>query len=207
MATTVLTRGTTLPDSAGKADFHNLVDTATGVTTGIVNADIDSAAAIADSKLAQITTAAKVHGSSITAITSLPSGAGAIPIANLSASLDKKEVIFLIDGAGSAITTGIKGDIRIPFAATITGAYLFADQSGSIVVDLWKDTQANFPPTVADTITASAKPTLSTETNSSNTTLTGWTTSVAAGDVIRVNVDSCTTCTRVSLAIQMTRTA
>ena len=32
--------------------------------------------------------------------------------------------------------------------------------SGSIVIDVWKDTYANFPPIVADTITASAKPTL-----------------------------------------------
>lgn len=51
MATTVLTRGTTLSNSATKTEFHNLVDTATGVTTGIVNADIDAAAAIANSKL------------------------------------------------------------------------------------------------------------------------------------------------------------
>ena len=55
--------------------------------------------------------------------------------------------------------------------------------SGSIVIDVWKDTYANFPPTVADTITASAKPTLSSATKSDDTTLTGWTTAVTAGDV------------------------
>jgi hypothetical protein len=177
----------------------------------VVNADIDAAAAIADSKLAQITTASKVSGAAITGLASLPSGAGVIPVANLTSvqatAWDKKEVIFMLDGAGEAISTGIKGDIRIPFTGTITGVYLLADQSGSIVVDLWKDTQANFPPTVADTITASAKPTLSSATNSSDTTLTGWTVAVTAGDVIRVNVDSCATCTRVSLALQLTRTA
>jgi len=60
MAVTVLTRGTTLPDSSAKSDFHNLVDTATGVTTGIVNADIDASAAIANSKLNLATVAQNV---------------------------------------------------------------------------------------------------------------------------------------------------
>jgi hypothetical protein len=66
MANLIITRGTTLPDSSAKSDFHNLVDQATGTISNIVNADIDSAAAIADSKLAQITTADKV---AITALT------------------------------------------------------------------------------------------------------------------------------------------
>lgn len=65
MATITVTRVTTLPDSAEKADFHNLVDTATIAATAIVNADIDAAAAIADSKLATITTAGKVNTSAL----------------------------------------------------------------------------------------------------------------------------------------------
>jgi hypothetical protein len=112
---------------------------------------------------------------------------------------------FIIDGGGSVISTGVKGDITIPFACTITGAILLADQSGSIVVDIWKDTYANYPPTVADTITASAKPTLSSATKSTDSTLTGWTTSVAAGDVLRYNVDSVATVTRVLVSLTATR--
>ena len=94
-------------------------------------------------------------------------------------------ITFLIDGGGSAITTGVKGSLPVPFACTITGWELLADQSGSIVVDIWKDARANYPPTIADVITASAKPTLSTQTNARSTTLTGWTTSIAAGDILR----------------------
>lgn len=115
-------------------------------------------------------------------------------------------LMFTIDGGGSAISTGIKGDIVIDFACTINNATLLADQTGSIVLDLWKDTYANYPPTVADTITASAKPTLSSATKAQDNTLTGWTTSVTAGDIIRVNVDSAATVTRVLLALKVTRT-
>lgn len=113
---------------------------------------------------------------------------------------------FIIDGGGSAITTGVKGFIEIPFACTINQVTTLANQSGSIVVDIWKDTYANYPPTVADTITSSAKPTLSSATKAQDSTLTGWTTSVSAGDILGFNVDSATTVTRVTIALKLTRT-
>lgn len=119
---------------------------------------------------------------------------------------DIASITFIIDGGGSAITTGVKGDLEIPFACVIQQATLLADQSGSIVIDIWKDTYANYPPTVADTITASAKPTISSATKSQDATLTGWTTSIAAGDTLRFNVDSATTITRVTLSLKVRKT-
>jgi len=113
---------------------------------------------------------------------------------------------LIIDGSGSVITTGIKGDLEIPFDCTINRVTLLADQSGSIVIDIWKDTYANYPPTVADTITASAKPTLSTADKSQDSTLTGWTTTITAGDTLRFNVDSIATITRVLLSLKVTKT-
>ena len=115
-------------------------------------------------------------------------------------------VEFIIDGGGVAITTGEKGHIRLPFTGTIISAALAADQSGSIVVDIWKDTTANFPPTVADTITASAKPTISSAQSALDATLTGWTKTFTAGDYLAFNVDSCTTITRVTLTLIVRRT-
>jgi hypothetical protein len=115
-------------------------------------------------------------------------------------------ITFIIDGGGSTITTGEKGDLTIPFDCTINEWTLLADQSGSIVVDIWKDTYANYPPTVADTITGSAKPTISSATKGQSSTLTGWTTSITAGDCLAFNVDSVTTCQRVTLSLKFTRT-
>ena len=115
-----------------------------------------------------------------------------------------RNISFVIDGGGVAIVTGVKGDIEIPFACTITAVRLLADQSGSIVVNIWKDTYANFPPVVGDKITASAPPTISGATKSEDTTLTGWTTAVAAGDILRFNVDSAATITRVTVSLTVT---
>jgi hypothetical protein len=128
-----------------------------------------------------------------------------VTVAKLATLAKTGTIQVIFDGGGSAITTGVKGDLEVPFACTITQATLLADQSGSIVIDIWKDTYANYPPTVADTITASAKPTLSAATKSQDSTLTGWTTSITAGDTLRFNVDSVATVTRVALSLKYTK--
>jgi len=122
-----------------------------------------------------------------------------------SATGAKASLVFVIGDGIATITTGLKGFLSVDFACTITGWALFGDATGSIQLDLWKDVYANFPPTVADTITASAKPLFSSAVKGKSSTLTGWTTSIAAGDVIGVKVDSITTCKQVTLVLEVTR--
>jgi hypothetical protein len=121
-------------------------------------------------------------------------------------NLGTASITFIIDGGGSAITTGAKGDLTIPFNCTINNWTLLADQSGSIVIDIWKTTYANAPPVVANTITGTALPTLSTASKNTSSVLTGWTTTITAGDVLRYNVNSISTVTRTTLSLQVTKT-
>jgi len=111
-----------------------------------------------------------------------------------------------IDGGGQVIETGLKGYIRIPFAATITKWTLLADQSGSIKIDIWKDSYANYPPTDVDTITAANEPELSSAIKAEDATLSGWTTSISAGDVLGFYVDSASIVERVILELEVTKT-
>ena len=111
---------------------------------------------------------------------------------------------FVIDGGGAAITTGVKGDLQIPFACTILGWTLLADQSGSAVVEISKGTYTNWP--TVSVITASAKPTLSSARKASSTTLTGWTTAVSADDVLQIGVNSASTVQRVTLILKVRKT-
>ena len=67
------------------------------------------------------------------------------------------------------------------------------DQSGSIVVDIWKDTYANYPPTNADSITDSTPPTITTADKMVDSTLTDWDKAIALGSILSFNVDSATT--------------
>lgn len=110
-----------------------------------------------------------------------------------------------IDGGGLVLAAGVKTYWEIPMNCTINSWTLLANVSGSIVIDLWQDTYANFPPTVADTITASAKPTISSATKGTSSTLTGWTVALTKGKILAVNIDSCTTITKCILSLSLTR--
>lgn len=124
--------------------------------------------------------------------------------------IDTTAIEFVIDGGGATITTGLKGYVEVPFNCTIVRATLLADQSGSIVVDVFKSTYAQFDagathPVSGDKITASAPPTISSATKSQDATLTGWTTAVASGSILAINVNSITTCERVTLSLKVIR--
>jgi len=112
---------------------------------------------------------------------------------------------IIIDGGAAVITPGIKGFLEIPFSCTIAGVTLLSSDplvlSGSIVVDIWKAPYGSYPPTVANSIVAAAKPTISGATKSKDTTLTGWNKIVGAGDVLGFKVDSVTSLVRVTLSL------
>lgn len=113
----------------------------------------------------------------------------------------------VIDGGGLAITTGLKPiALRMPYDGTINSHTTLADQSGSLVVDVWKDSYANHPATDADSITASAPITISGATKATDSTLTGWTKTFSEGDLLYFNVDSCTSITWAMINFDVTRT-
>jgi hypothetical protein len=184
---------------------------AIGTNVEAWDADLDALAALGSTGIAVRSAAntwvqRSIVGTANRVLVTNGDGVAGNPTLNLDPNAVMAAIEYVLDGGGSVLTTGIKGDVRIPFACTINSVTLLADQAGSIVVDIWKDTFANYPPTVADTITAAAKPTLTAATKSEDTTLTGWTTAIAAGDTLRFNIDSITTCTRVVMILKVTRT-
>lgn len=115
----------------------------------------------------------------------------------------KLEIPF--DGGGATIQAGSKLAIMIPFDCTVTGWTLASLQTGSMVVDVWKDSQANFPPTVADTITGTEKPTISASNIGEDLSLSSWTTAFTQGDWLVFNVDSCSGIQNATLVLHVTR--
>ncbi len=116
------------------------------------------------------------------------------------------EIIMLgmIIGNGiDVIGTGLKGAIPMFVGMDITEWSIVADVSGSITLDLWVDSEANWPPTIADTIVASDKPKIVTATKANGTALTGWTKAFASGTkrYMYINVDSCTSIKRVTFVL------
>ena len=88
-----LTNGQVAQGSDVDSDFNVIYADYNG---NITNANIASNAAIADTKLDQITTASKVSGTSLTGLASITSGAGVIPTNNLPAFIAYADTRFKI---------------------------------------------------------------------------------------------------------------
>ena len=132
---------------------------------------------------------------------------GGLPAwATPSASAAVSSIGAILDGGGSAIPANTIIYIRVPFACTINEFTILADQSGTVTVKVYKDTYANYPPTAADDISNGGVAVTAT-TKATDTTLTSWTTSITAGDVLAfTNTTIATTITRVTCQLKVTRT-
>src|SRR5579859_867295 len=109
------------------------------------------------------------------------------------------------NGGGVALTAPQTEFAYVPYAGTITAATISADQTGSAVVDVWKVPLGSMPATSANSIAASDLPTLSSQIEHTDTTLTGWTTTVNAGDVIYFHINSTSTVQFLNVTLSVLR--
>jgi hypothetical protein len=113
---------------------------------------------------------------------------------------------YVINGNAQRLDTGVKGPgLPIYFDCEIVEATLLADIVGSVVLDIWNDTYGAYPPTDADSITSSSPLTLSNAIKTTDTALTGWSTSLQAGDTLRFNIDSVTAITSLTVGLKLER--
>jgi hypothetical protein len=107
------------------------------------------------------------------------------------------------DGGGSALTGTLTRCTNIYESGTIQQVVLIADQSGSVTVDVRTVAQASYTgPASASSITSADIPALSSAVRFSDTTLTGWTTSVTANTVACLVMSSPTTVTWVQATVK-----
>lgn len=111
---------------------------------------------------------------------------------------------FVIDGGGSAITTGKKGVLVVDFPCTVDEWAIIGEPDGAIVVDVNRSTFAGYPTT--SSIAGTELPTITaTNDTGEDRTLTSWST-ISAGDIIEFEVDSVATIQRVTIALKVRRT-
>jgi hypothetical protein len=115
----------------------------------------------------------------------------------------EKFIPVVFDGLGSELVPGVWGDVPVHFDGVILRWRLLTLEPGDLQVDVWKTDYAGFPPTVADTITGSDVPNVSGSDKNESVALTGWTTTVSAGDTLRFNIDSVSGITKATLTLTL----
>lgn len=186
--------GTTSPSSVERLKFHTDGRVQLGDDTGLTFDEYGSAPATPAS--AKVILYAKADGN-------LYQKDDAGVETKLSGSaVDFSRGATWVAGSGALATPTNKVFVRIPIAATIRRVTLLtAGGTGSCVVDIDKSTYAGFP--TMTSICASAKPTISSGTKYEDATLTGWTTSVSAGDVLGFELESTSTFTYISVQVDL----
>lgn len=109
-----------------------------------------------------------------------------------------------VGSAGAAVALPLN-DVAIVFPAACTikrVTILTTGGTGSCVVGVWKVAIGSFPPTSANDITGGVSPAISGAVDYDNSTLTGWTTSISAGDTMMFHLASTSTFT--SITVQVT---
>jgi hypothetical protein len=111
-----------------------------------------------------------------------------------------------ISNGNNVINLGQKGFVKMPYNGIITSWTLMTSVSGSVSVDIWKDSTNNFPPTISDSIVNGNYLNLNNEYINSENNLSGWTTtSFVEGDIFTFNVISASTLTNMNLTINVTK--
>lgn len=193
------TVGTVKPDNTTiTVDGAGTISTIGGVTLPIAESDVTGLVADLAGKVPTTrtvsTTAPLTGGGDLSANRTIA----------IAASISAGVLGIVIDGGAAPPATGSKGFLQVPYACVINSWTMIADQSGSAQITVKKSTYSGFPTTAS--IVASAQPKLTSAQKNTSSTLTGWTTTLAAGDILEFNLDSVTTCLRLILELQVSKT-
>jgi len=114
---------------------------------------------------------------------------------------DVKLVQVSIGDGVTVLTAKTYGWMKIP-PGTISRVILVADTTGDLVLDLWRrNLSAGLPASVADTITASDKPQLSSAQVLDKTSFSGWSLNSVDCDYLYFHVDSASSIKQVTVTL------
>ena len=106
------------------------------------------------------------------------------------------------DGAGVPLLPGKVAYMTMPYACTLAAWNITVD-TGTATVDVWKRASGTAIPTVANSITNGAPPTIAANTAVHSTAVGTWTTqAVTANDIFGFNLSAVSSATLVNLSLQ-----
>jgi len=131
-------------------------------------------------------------------------------ITDIETDIDTNRVVtidFVVDGGGSAIATGTKGFIEIPFACTLNSWTMVSDVSCTATMDVNRQTYAAYDGSPPSIVGGSSVPTITAAVKGQDLDISDWTSvAIAAGDIVGFDVDSNDSATLITLSLKATRT-
>lgn len=118
---------------------------------------------------------------------------------------------YTFEGGGGIPLLGTRPPIIVPDWLVVYEWVILSGISGSCVIDVWKKPYVDWigpsgtPPTVADSIAGSDKPTLTNAYGSNSIALTGWTTQINQNDALVFNLESISLLTSPTLILRCVR--
>jgi hypothetical protein len=201
--TDIVTAATT--GAAGKVELATDAETNTGTDTtrAITPANLE-----AWTGSAQVTTVGTLASPTLTTptIASFTNATHGHTDAASGGALTLTQSVAVVFGDGTnVIAINDKRFFSIPVAHTLIRWRILSSVSGTIEFDIWRDTFANYPHTVTESV-ATSHPLLSGAFMAEDSTITDWTEAGNAGDVYVVNVHAApTSCVSVTLELFYTR--
>ena len=135
-----------------------------------------------------------------------------ITIAGLAPVQTGTAIEFIVKGSpGHVLGTGLAGYLVAPYGGIINGYAMLADASGSIAVDIWRCSYAQFDagvthPVLADSICGGNLPAIVSDVKVQGAA-TGWITAFSPNDVLAYNVYSTSgTISQLTLSLNVTKT-
>ena len=212
---TNITTGT-LPYSIFPVNIANTTGsfTITGVHTHNANIVVGSAASIVANgtigTTGQVLTSngTTLYYSTMPAVTTILAG-NAINVSVVGSntyisSNSNSSIEFVIDGGGSAITTGIGNFVEIPFAANIVQWTLVSDVSGNITIDVLRNSYSTYG-TNTTTVGVGTMPNIASSTKNQAVPLSWTATAISAGDWVGINITAAATVKKVTLSLKIQR--
>jgi hypothetical protein len=113
-----------------------------------------------------------------------------------------RTINFVLDNGSFDITSGTKGSLGLDVSGRIESWTLVSEDTGSIVIDIRKDTFDTYPNNLTS-IVGSEYPRLSNQSKNRDESLSTWSTDLVSGDILDFTVVSCSGITKCSLFLRL----
>lgn len=97
-----------------------------------------------------------------------------------------RTINYIVDSGSFSMLTGNKGSVTLDVSGVIESLTIFSDQQGDLTIDIRKSNYTNFP--TFSSIVGGVYPQIINARKIKNDTLSGWNTSIIAGDILTFDV-------------------